>query len=353
MNDFLKQWIRPEMLAESNYHVPAPATDIKLNQNESAWDWPAELKNQISHRIANLAWNRYPQQAAAILRERLAQALKVPPGKIVLGNGSNEILAAITILTLAGGDTLCALEPSFAIYPLLATWRGAKMDNSTLADDFQVSVDDLLARSSKAKLTILCNPNSPTGTLLPLEVIAQVAEAASGLVVVDEAYVHYATVTALDLIEQYPNLVVTQTFSKAYSMAGFRLGYGVMSAALVEQVSKGLLPFNLDAPTAAAATVLLDHQEWVDQRIDQTIAERDKLIEELNSLDGIRALPSQANFFLLQTDLGPRATYNGLLDAGILIRDVSGYPGCQNYVRITVGRPEENHRLAAALEQML
>lgn len=353
MNDPLKQWIRPELWLETVYHLPAPAVPIKLNQNESAWDWPLPIKKAIGEKIAELAWNRYPSQTTEALREKLAGVLGQRAGQLVLANGSNEILQAITTLTLSPGDTLCTLEPSFAVYPLLAKWRGARMDNSVLGEDFRLDVGDLISRSSKAKLTILCNPNSPTGTLLTLEVITQIAGAASGLVIVDEAYVQYSGVSALPLLDDYPNLVIARTFSKAFALAGFRLGYGVMGEALAEQLSKALLPFNLDAPTAVAAGILLDHQDWVDDRTAEIVAERDWLIGRLNTIAGAKALPSGANFYLLQTELGPHETYNCLLEAGILVRDVSGYTGCHNFVRVTVGRPEENLRLVAALEKML
>ena len=353
MTDNLKQWIRPELLGEPAYRVPAPVVETKLNQNESAWDWPAEIKREVAGELANIPWNRYPPPAGSQLGTKLAESLQVQPEQLVFGNGSNEILQALATLTLSPGDTLCTLKPSFAVYPLLASWRGAALDSSPLDDDFQVSVADLLARSRRAKLTILCNPNSPTGSLLPLDAIAQIVASATGLVVIDEAYVQYAGVTALPLMDDYPNLVVTRTFSKAFALAGFRLGYGVMSAALAEQLSKALLPFNLDAPTAITAGLLLDHQDWVRDRAAEIITERKWLIHRLNAIAGATALPSHSNFFLLKTELGPQETYHGLLNAGILVRDVSGYAGCQNYVRITVGRPDENRRLVAALEKML
>lgn len=353
MTDPMKQWIRPELMAEPVYHVPAPTVDIKLNQNESAWDWPDEIKREVAGELAKIPWNRYPRPADSLLRAKLAEALKVQPSQLVFGNGSNEVLQALTTLTLSPGDALCALEPSFAVYSLLAKWRGATLDASSLDDYFQVASNDLLARSAEAKLTILCNPNSPTGTLLPLDLIAQIAGGASGLVVVDEAYYHYSGITALPLLDDHPNLIVTRTFSKAFAMAGFRLGYGVMTAALAGQLSKALLPFNLDTPTAVAAGILLEHQDWVRDKAAEIVVERDWLIGRLNTIGGAEALPSRANFFLLRTDLGPQETYHGLLGAGILIRDVSGYPGCGKYVRVTVGKPEENRRLVAALEGML
>lgn len=350
MDDQLKKWIRPEFLDEPGYAVTLPDNDIKLNQNESSWDWPDTIKDEVAGRISNFAWNRYPQGVNGPLREKLADSLAVKPEQIILGNGSNEILAAITTLTLTRGDTLCTLAPTFAVYDMLALWHGAHVDKSELDHEFRTSEKDLLKRSQRAKLTILCNPNSPTGSLIDLGLIEQIASAATGLVVVDEAYVQYSNVTAVPLVNRHPNLVVTRTFSKAYALAGFRLGYGVMSAALAEQLRKCLLPFNIDTPSAIAASILLDHQDWVEDRTNEIIAERDQLIRNLNTMPGVIALPSHANFFLLQTRLGSAQTFKSLLDAGILVRDVSSYPGCREYVRITIGAKSENARLVKAIE---
>lgn len=353
MGNSVQQWVRPDLLAQPAYRVSAPSVDIKLNQNESPWDWPREMKMVYREKIAALAWNRYPQKTTESLRQRLSLSLDVLPEQIVLANGSNEILQALAILTLMPGDRLCTLDPSFAVYEMLAHWRGAVMDQSVLGENFQATIDDLAARSANARLTIICNPNSPTGTLISIDDLGQVAEPQKGIVVVDEAYQQYSGVTALSLLEKYPNLVVTRTFSKAFAMAGFRVGYAVMSPALAEQVSKALLPFNLDGPAAVAAEMALDYQVWVQERVAEIVAERDGLITRINTIGGATALQSEANYFLMRTRLGARGTFIALLDKSILVRDVSSYTGCEDYLRITVGTAEENRRLLATIEHIL
>ena len=202
-------------------------------------------------------------------------------------------------------------------------------------------------------MIILCNPNSPTGTLIPVEVVEEVAEASPGLVVVDEAYIDFSGVTALPLVSDHANLVVTRTFSKAFALAGFRLGYAVMSVDLATEVQKCLLPFNIDMPSAVAGEVLLDHADFVAERARTVVRERDWLIDSLNDLPRVKAWPSHANFFLLETSARSAATFDGLTRRGILVRDVSSYPLCGNVVRVTVGTPEENQKLLEGVRALL
>ncbi len=349
----LERWIKPEVLAQPAYEVKTTDHRIKLNQNESPWDWPRELKAEVLKRLEATAWNRYPGLIPQRLKEKLAAGLSVLPEQVVVGKGSNEVLQALAQVTLRPGDTLCTLSPTFAVYRLLGEQQQALVSTSPLNADFQVDAEDLLARSKEARLTILCSPNSPTGSLVPTELIEQAARQAQGLVVVDEAYVDFSGISALPLLEQHPNLIVTRTFSKAFALAGFRLGYAAMHPQLAQQVQKGLLPFNIDAPSAAAAEVLLDHQDVVRERVTLIVQERDRLITRLGELPGVTVWPSRANFFLLATPLGAEKTFTRLAEAGILVRDVSGYPGCGNVVRVTVGAPEENEALYRAVRACL
>ncbi|UCH63750.1 MAG: histidinol-phosphate transaminase [Fidelibacterota bacterium] len=349
----LKQWIKPEVLAQPAYEVKTADYRIKLNQNESPSDWPRELKAEVLKRLKEAAWNRYPLMIHQRLKEKLANGLAVSPEQVVIGKGSNEVLQALAHITLRPGDTLCTLSPTFAVYRLLGEQQQALVSTSPLTVDFQVDEEDLLDRSKEARLTILSNPNSPTGSLLPIELIGQVVRQAQGLVVVDEAYVDFSGVSALPLLEQFSNLIITRTFSKAFALAGFRLGFAIMHSQLAQQVQKGLLPFNIDTPSAVAAEVLLDHREVVKERAALTIRERDQLIARLGDLPGVTVWPSWANFFLLATPLGAQKTFTHLAKTGILVRDVSDYPGCENVVRITVGTPEENEALFQAVRDLL
>jgi histidinol-phosphate aminotransferase len=286
------------------------------------------------------------------LKENLAADLGISSAQVVIGKGSNELLQALVMISLGPGDVLCTLSPTFAIYSLLGERMQARVAAVPLTPDFQLDGKALMDKCKDAHLTILCNPNSPTGTLFPLEAIQLVVQGTSGIVVVDEAYVDFSGVTALSLMAEQPNLVITQTFSKAFALSGFRIGYAVMHPQMAKETQKGLLPYNVDTPSAITAEVLLQHKEIVRERIEVIIKERNRLIHQLAGLQGVQVWDSGANFFLLSTPLGAQGTFKALVERGILVRDVSDYPGCENVVRITIGTPEENDALLAALEDL-
>jgi histidinol-phosphate aminotransferase len=348
-----RDWIKPEVLEQPPYRVAAPPHRIKLNQNESCWDWPAEIKREISDRLAATRWNRYPELVPRDLQRKLGAFNAVDPDQIVVGKGSNEILQAVATVVLRPNDRVCTLTPTFAVYRRLAEQRSAHVVECVLDENFRPVPEVVRKASQQARLTILCNPNSPTGTLIPRSLIGRVVEESPGIVVVDEAYGDYSGVTALGLLPSRPNLVITRTFSKAFALAGFRIGYAIMNPDLAREVQKGLLPFNVDVPSLIAAEVLLDHYDLVQARAGQVRRERERLIERLNSLPGVKAWPSRANFFLLELPGGPQRAFAHLLSRGILVRDVSGYPGCENVLRVTVGSPRENDLLYRAVEGLL
>ena len=349
----LAQWVRPEILSQPPYRVKTRSYAIKLNQNESPWDWPEDIKQLIAKRIADAPWNLYPELIPDRLKQTLGKSLGVKPGNIIFGKGSNEILQALFKVALRPGDTMCTLSPTFAVYQLLAEQQSVRVLTSQLDSNFYFDNKDLLNKSATTQLTILCNPNSPTGTIIPINVIKVIAKQCRGLVIIDEAYVDFSSITGINLIKDFPNVVVLRTFSKAFALAGFRVGYAIMARDLGQEVQKGLLPFNMDMPSVIAAEVLISHEELVQQRVSKLISEREKVISHLNSLKGIIAWPSKSNFFLLETPLGAAGTFDFLAQKGILVRDVSTYPGCEHLVRVTVGAPRDNQALIDALEELI
>jgi histidinol-phosphate aminotransferase len=345
-------WIKPEVRKQPAYSLKEVPYQIKLNQNECPWDWPEELKEEILARLRGTSWNRYPELIPQRLKEALATDLGVSSAQVVVGKGSNELLQALATVSLGPGDVLCTLSPTFANYRLLGERMQARVLAIPLTRNFQLDTDAFFDKCSDARLTFLCNPNSPTGTLIPLDMIQQTATCTSGILVVDEAYVDFSGVTAVQLLDEQPNLVITRTFSKAFALAGFRIGYAVMHPLLAVEVQKGLLPYNIDTSSLIAAEVLLQHRETVRERAAVIVGERKRLLSQLAGLPGVQVWDSAANFFLLSTPLGALGTFNALAEKGILVRNISAYPGCENVVRITVGAPEENDALLQAVEAL-
>lgn len=338
----INRWVKKEILNQSVYKVNNKNTPIKLNQNESPVDWPIAIRKKLLSNLNDYQWNRYPEINGENLRKKLAKKLQLSKTQIIIGKGSNEVIQAITTATLTNGDIVCHLSPTFTIYSLLSQQRGAKIVESKLDSEFNVVLEDLINKSSMAKLTFIANPNSPTGRLLPVEIIKKVAEQTSGLVIVDEAYIDFSEGSAVSLIENFDNIIITRTFSKAWSLASFRLGYGIMNDALASEIQKCMLPFNIDIPATLAGHLLLDHADIIKVLISSIVQEREKLIIKLNEVHDIKAWPSSTNFFMFETPILPSVLFHKLSENGILVRDISSYPSCQRLLRVTVGTPEEN-----------
>jgi histidinol-phosphate aminotransferase len=349
----IEKWIQADVLSQSPYQVKTTKFQIKLNQNESPWDWPTDIKRTISRRILSGGWNRYPDLIQVDLKEKIGVLNNVSKNEVIIGKGSNEILQAIFTAAIRPGDSVCTLSPTFAVYKMLAEQKGAQINVSNLSSSFTVNESDLKRKASKSKLTIICNPNSPTGTLLPVSVIENILNDTSGLVIVDEAYVDFSGVSAVGLLTSYRNLIITRTFSKAFALAGFRIGYGLMDKNLATEIQKCLLPFNIDMPSIIALETILDNHELVQNSVKQIIKEKYRLIQELNKIEGVMANDSHSNFFLVKTKLGAEETFNNLAKKGILIRDVSSYPGLESYSRITVGTSDENNALIRAFREIM
>ena len=348
----IKSWIKPEIISQSAYKVKTLKYKIKLNQNENPFDIGEDLKNQITNELKLSSWNRYPELTAQNLREKIAKINGLEPRNIVVGKGSNEVLQAISVACLERGKSLLTLAPTFSIYQMLAEQHGADTNFCFLDKDFKLDQIELIRKAGKANLIILCNPNSPTATKIDKNNILDVITSTNGLVVIDEAYFEFCNESCIDLLYENKNLIITRTFSKIFGLAAFRGGYAMMSRSLAEQIQKCMLPFNMDLPTTIAMSTLLNNPSIINKYTSEIIKLRDKLISDVNKIDGFEALPSCTNFFLVRSKICPKNLFNYLGESGILIRDVSNYHGCKDFVRISVGSTLENHELLVALEQL-
>ena len=348
----IENWIKPEIISQSAYKVKTLKYKIKLNQNENPFDINEDLKVQITNKLKLSSWNRYPDLTAQNLRKKIARINGLESGNIIVGKGSNEVLQAISVACLERGKSLLTLAPTFSIYQMLAEQHGADLILCLLDENFKLNNMDLIRKAKKANLVILCNPNSPTGKKLNKNNILDVIKSTNGLVVVDEAYFEFCDESCIDLLHGNKNLIITRTFSKIFGLAAFRGGYAMMSSSLAEQIQKCMLPFNMDLPTSIAMSTLLDNPSIINKYTKEIIKLRDKLISDINKIDGFQALPSYTNFFLVKSKIDPKNLFNHLGDRGILIRDVSNYHGCKDFIRVSVGSVSENHELLVAFEEL-
>ena len=338
------------------YSLRPDRARIKLNQNESPWDTPPEIKQETLRRINLRAWSRYPEFVPQAFYERLAEFAGWTSDGIIAGNGSNEMIQALLMVTIGpGGKRVMISEPTFLLYRQITTVLGGQTVSVPLTDDLRYDIGALgnQIRLVDPDVIIICSPNNPTGCLIDQADLISLLENARGLVVVDEAYFEFSKQTVVPLLNKFSNLIVLRTFSKAMGMAGLRIGYLLGSPELVREIAKAILPGNLNVVSRTAAEVALDLCEaTLRPRIELIIHERDRLFNGINQIKGLGAVRSHANFMLVRAALKPGCVFEELLKRDILIRDVSNYPMLSDYFRVTVGTPEENDRLLEALREI-
>jgi histidinol-phosphate aminotransferase len=348
--------IKNSVLALRPYTLAPHRASVKLNQNENPWDAPVEIKQETLKRMKDRAWSRYPDFTPQRLRERLAEFSGWQPNGIIAGNGSNELIQALLMVTIGEGKRVLITEPTFALYRQITAVLGGEVVSVSLSPDLQFDVAALLdeIEEKQPQVTIICSPNNPTGCVISDEELIVLLKAARGLIVVDEAYHEFAGHSAVPLLDGHENLVVLRTFSKAMAMAALRVGYLLASPGLVQEIAKAVLPYNLNALSQTAAEVAIEMFEAkLKPLVEAICAERDRLYLELAAIPGLIPVKSQANFMVVRSNKEPKRVFAELLERDILIRDVSGYPMLADYFRVSVGTPEENDVLLEALREIV
>ena len=348
--------VRPEILALQAYHVPAAEGLIKLDAMENPYTLPPDLAAELGQRLAAVAINRYPHPGSPGLKARLRAALEIPEAlEIVLGNGSDEVLQIIAMALSRPGAVVLSVEPAFAMFRLGAVAAGMRYVGVDLRDDFSLDEDAVLGAIERHRpaLTWIAYPNNPTGNLFPRDAILRIVAASPGLVAVDEAYFPFAGgATLLPEVGRHPNLVLVRTVSKL-GLAGLRLGMAIAPRGWAHEFEKLRLPYNVNVLTAAAADLVLARREVLEQQTAAIVAERGHLETALDALPRVKRFPSSANFVLTRLP-DASAAFEALKARGILVRNLHGsHPLLTNCLRFTVGTPEENARLSAALSEIL
>lgn len=348
--------LRDDLRGLSPYGAPQLDVPVRLNNNENPYPPSASLVADLTAAVGAAAGglNRYPDRDATALRTELAGYLGhgLTAEQVWAANGSNEVIAQL--LQAFGGAGRCAVgfSPSYSMHPLLARVTGTTWIDGRRAADFALDEAHAVAvvGEHQPSVVFLTSPNNPTGTALPLSTVAGVCAAAPGMVVVDEAYAEFArsgTPSALTLLAENPRLVVTRTMSKAFAMAGTRLGYLAADPAVVRALLLVRLPYHLSSLTQAAARVALRHTDELLSTVDALRSERDRLVIALRGR-GLPVVDTDANFLLVGVE-DAAVVWQGLLDRGVLVRDV-GLPG---WLRVTAGRPDEGDAFLAALDDTL
>ncbi len=347
------EFVREAVRVLPGYQAPATGSArVKLDQNESPFDLPEDLKEEVLRRLRSKPWNRYPVYENPALRQKLAAWLGVDDDALLLGHGSNQILYALATAILRPGDRLVLSPPTFSLFELVGRIFEARIRAVPQERDFRFSADALAKAASSARLTLLCSPNNPTGAVLDLDDLDRILGMAGGVVLWDEAYHEFWGKTALPLLARHPNLLILRTFSKAYGLAGVRLGYLVGNPDLVAEIRKVNLPYNIDALSETVLEVVLEQPGYAKERVRGIVAERERLQDELQRMPGVSVYPSQANFLLLRFADGERV-YRELLSEGVFVRSFLHSPGLEGCLRVTVGTREENQVFLDVLAEIL
>ncbi len=356
---WLSQYFTASLLAARPYKLDAPeGITIKLDQNESPWDWPPALKEKIARRLVDEEWNRYPDAMAKDVSQGLANYLGIAPECILTSSGSNHLITVILegIARQVPGK-LVITRPSFPLFESHAQYLGIPYETWNLDENFEYSIQNLPTLTD-GSLVLFASPNNPTGNSLPKKDLISLLKAyPKVLFLADEAYYEFDDDPYTDLLADFSNIILLRTLSKTMGAAGVRLGYLLGSADLIKNLAKLRVPFLLNHFTLAAADAIFNDpemREFMNRNIANARTERERLFHQLVPITqgkDVKVFNSKANFLLLrwQDDDKCQKAYQSFLAAGILVRNVSAGPGLKACLRMTIGLPHENDAFAAAI----
>ena len=352
LSERVRSLVRADVASLSPYDPNFTPCEINLSANENTYGMPAEVREAIDAAVAATATNRYPDPMSNELRDQIAAWHGVSRENVCVGNGGDELLFNFFLAFGGPGRRLVDCPPTFTVYDIYSRMLGTEVvrvwrDRDTFAPD----MDALLEAAAGATMVIVTSPNNPTGNVIAREDVARLCEACPGIVMIDEAYIEFcdAGVSCEPLLASHDNLVVLHTYSKAFCLAGVRVGYVLAAPDVVEVLGAVRQPYTADVFAQATAQVVTGMREAFAPTIEQIRGERARLMAALGAIDGVRVWSSQGNFVLA------RMSHAGIVRArlrdewSILVRDFSAAPGLEDCLRITVGTPAENDRLIEAL----
>jgi histidinol-phosphate aminotransferase len=303
---------------------------------------------------AGPSYNRYPDPLQKELKEKIAQLKRLKPEQIFIGNGSDEpIDLLIRALCNPGKDQIITLPPTYGMYEVSAGINDVKVKEVVLTEDFQIDTDKVIAAIDKStKIIFICSPNNPTGNAVKASAVTKIIQSFEGIVVIDEAYIDFAPDKSfLSRLREFPNLVILQTFSKAWGMAALRVGMAFASEEIIQVMNRIKPPYNINGATQQLAMEGLKNLLLKEKMVEEILDQREFLAAELVKLKAVKKVyPSDANFLLVKTEDGNK-TYHYLISQQVITRNRSSVQLCEGCLRITVGREEENKKLLEALKK--
>lgn len=331
-----------------SYSIPGVECEVKLDGNESPFDLNPEIRNEIMDRVSSMKLNRYPDPNARDLKKSVSRCYSISQDCILFGNGSDELIQMLIETFTGKSATVLVPKPTFSMYRFTSLVLGKEVIEVGLDKGFDINLDLTLKhiKQSDPDLFFFSTPNNPTGNSLSKEKIVKILSSTSGLVVIDEAYFDYNDTTFLPLLENFDNLIVLRTMSKI-GFASIRLGILFANPSLVVELNKARLPYNINSMTQVISEVAINNYSLLEANFSMIKLQRKLMYEKLAELPNISVFPSCANFFLIKV---PNADlyFNKLVDKGILVRNLNGFSGLENCLRVTIGTSSENSRFLDA-----
>ncbi len=328
---------------------------IKVNANESTLNLPPLVEERVINRLYHVAFNRYPNEEYYSLVEQIARNFSVKDEQILLGNGSSEIIEKVFHTFGGDGKKVVYPVPSFSMYKIYAKAADSQAVQFDLDKNFNIDVDEFIktVRESRADLAVICNPNNPTGNALTVDDVEKIAASIDCAFLLDEAYVEFYGHSAFKLVAKYPNLIVARTFSKAYGMAGARVGYMIANAEVTRMVGKTFMPYHINTLSLAAADIVYQMRDEFTPRIQMTVAERKRIFQLLKMIPALEVFPSHTNFILIRHKKAEQLkNYLESVDIGIRYFSPSAQ-GLKNCLRISMGTREENDEVFKVISDWL
>jgi len=337
---------------EERYEVD-PGSVVNLASNENPYPPPQAVLERI--RSVSIEANRYPDPTYRQLKSALSKYVEQPEERIAVGSGSTEILDMVCKVFLEPFDKIVLASPSYSMYVLMGMLRDARVEFiETAQRGFRLEAAPLLDLGADAKLIFLCSPNNPTGLTIKRKDIERILREAQGIVVMDEAYSEFSGTSVAEMVPDHPNLIVTRSMSKFFSLAGLRVGYALSGEDVVSDLEKVRNPFSITRISEQAAISALCHLDHYEMVKEQILAERRMLFRELRRMDYVKPYPSSANFIMMSIDGVDFDVVEQLARRGVLVRDLRGVPGLEgDFIRVTVGKHEENAIFLDSLRKIL
>lgn len=336
------------------YDVTERDWRIKVNANESTLNLPPLVEERVMARLSHVAFNRYPNEEEESLKEQIADNFSLETKNILLGNGSSEIIEKLFFAFGGGRHKIVYPQPSFSMYGIYARLADAEGVGVSLTNDYKFDAPSFIkaVKDTRASLAVICNPNNPTGTAIPLADIERVAKSIKCPLLIDEAYMEFFGQSAVSLMEKYPLLMIARTFSKAYGLASARVGYLLASEELTKMLGKVFLPYHLNVLSCVTADIVYQMRHEFAPRIKMFVEERRRIADELSKLKSVTVYPSETNFVLIKTDKATELS-EYLEECGIGVRSFKSAPMLENCLRITAGTAEENDILLKEIKNFL